>query len=367
MEPAGDLGAFQNLKAHVGALLKTRGSGRAVELLSMFPFELFRGTNDFNCEFGLLHATLPLDRYESARLQKESANDRVAYDTIAAAFSELGTHVRFIAVSLDTSNRAPINQRGLKDLQIRNLVQKYIGVEGGYLADFSYRTHAEFYTDLELDIDPNKYSGTTRERFIQILSQSTPDVQATILDGILSRFPVGSDDERTQSLADEIRGWTISLRSGAVPHPKPVNAHETVRRALADAEFLTQKNGATSAVDRVHTALHGYLIGLCTDEAIALPADASLTQVFKALRKFHPAFGSQQHRSQDLEKILNALASIVDAINSIRNSASVAHPNEVLLADAEACLAVNASSTLFHYLESKMDTWRNQPRGEAPL
>jgi hypothetical protein len=90
-------------------------------------------------------------------------------------------------------------------------------------------------------------------------------VQATILDGILQRFPVGSTRPegsaaaRTQQLADEIRHWAVGLRSGqAVAHHTPQNATETVRRALADAEHLIQKNGATSAVDRVHTALHGY-------------------------------------------------------------------------------------------------------------
>ena len=363
---AGDLGSFQNLKGHVAAILNTRGSSRSVELLSMFPFELFRGSNDFNDDFELLHATLPLDRYESARLQKDSPTDRAAYAKIAEAFTEIGSYVRFIAVTLDTSKRPPFDPRGLKDLQIKKLVQKYIGVEGGYLGDFSYRSHAEFYTDLELDIDPNKYSGTTRERFMQILSQSTPDIQATILDGILSRFAVGSNEKRTPALADEIRGWAVSLRSGAVPHPKPANTTDTVRRALADAEYLLQKNGPASAVDRVHTALHGYQLGLCSDERISLPPDASLTQVFKALRKSHPAFSSPSHRSQDLEKILNALASILDAMNPIRNQASVAHPNEVLLDDAEARLVLNASSTLFHYLESKINSWRKDAREEAP-
>jgi len=44
------------------------------------------------------------------------------------------------------------------------VTRKWIGVSGGYLGDFSYRTHHEFYPDycgIE-DIDPYKLEGTTR-------------------------------------------------------------------------------------------------------------------------------------------------------------------------------------------------------------
>jgi hypothetical protein len=284
-------------------------------------------------------------------------------------FSELGTYVRFTAVSLDTTKRAAVIQSGLKDSQIKKLVYKYIGVEAGYLGDFSYRTHADFYVDLDLEIDPNTYPGTTRERFIQILSENQPHIQATILDGILERFPVGSSEKRTTPLADEIRGWAVSLRTGnAVPRPSPANATETVRRALADAEHLLQKNGPASAVDRVHTALHGYQLGLCSEAGITVPDDASLTQVFKLLRNSHVALKAGGHRSQDIDKILNALNSILDAMNPIRNRASVAHPNPVLLDETDARLVMNASSTVFHYLESKVAAWRGTkaPKAASP-
>ena len=348
-------------------LLTARGAKRAAELLPLFPFELWAASNDFNDDFTVLYAQLPLDSYEKARLQNESKEDRVAYAKIAAAFSEIGSYVRFISVSLDTT-RAPVGEPlGLKDSQIKKLVYKYIGVEGGYLADFSYRTHADFYTDLDLDIDPYKYQGTTRERFTQILRESSPHVQATILEGILAKYPVASNEKRTEQLADEIRGWASALRSGpAVPHLTPTNAPETVRRALADADHLLKENGAISAVDRVHTALHGYQLGLCGEFGIAVPDDASLTQVFKLLRKSHPALQSTGHRAQDIERVLNALSSILDALNPIRNRASVAHPNPVLLDETDARLVINASRTIFHYLEAKVNASR-EPSTAAQL
>ncbi|MGH9831445.1 MAG: toll/interleukin-1 receptor domain-containing protein [Blastocatellia bacterium] len=106
-----------------------------------------------------------------------------------------------------------IANRRLTKFEIDKLVLRYIGVNSGYLGDFSYRKHYEFYLELNLDIDPNNYDGTTRERFIKILSESTLDVQARILEGILSRYPVGSSELRTQERYDEIAGWIVRLRA----------------------------------------------------------------------------------------------------------------------------------------------------------
>jgi hypothetical protein len=79
-----------------------------------------------------------------------------------------------------------------------------------------------------------------------------------------------------------------------------------------------------------------------------------MTELFKSIRKRHPAFADTVAGSKDVERILNAMASVVDAVNTLRNRGSVAHPNEELLAEPEAMLAVNAIRTLLHYLDGKL-------------
>jgi hypothetical protein len=55
--------------------------------------------------------------------------------------------------------------------EIARLVNRYIGVDGGYLGDFSRASHAAFYPEYgDLDVDPYQYEGTTRERLLQIVS-----------------------------------------------------------------------------------------------------------------------------------------------------------------------------------------------------
>ncbi len=136
--------------------------------------------------------------------------------------------------------------------------------------------------------------------------------------------------------------------------PSPLSASEVVRRALADADSLLKSNGATSAIDRLHTGLHGYLRSACTDAGIAVAADASVTALLKALKTDHPRLKDLGQHSQELVRVLNSFGNIIDALNTLRNHASVAHANENLLDEDEALLTVNAVRTVFNYLVQKL-------------
>ncbi|MDL5051786.1 abortive infection family protein [Oscillatoria amoena NRMC-F 0135] len=246
--------------------------------------------------------------------------------------------------------------KGLTPGQINRLVYKYIGVNGGYLGDFSYNSHSQFYAELDLPISPKDMFGTTRERFMNILETADPSTQAKIVEGILEKYPAASSDIRSQALHDEIRSWIPKLRaSGGVLSPILARPSEVVERALSDAEFLIANSGAVSGIDRLHTALHGYLKQACSDAAI-LPVDRDpdLTKLLKQIREHHPKFKARGARADDIASLQNALASIVSVLNPIRNRASVAHPNDALLDAAEAHLVINCVRTLLHYLEAKL-------------
>lgn len=364
---AGDFTVLQDALPHdqcqllfenTARVLAVRSQTRAAELLRSAPFRVVDATNHFSDEFSVLHAVVPLEEYEQLRRGQEHFAERHAFVQIAEVLSELGTYVRFIAVELALERPAqpPVQGGlGLKKSQISKLVYKYIGVSGGYLADFSYRSHHEFYVELDLDIDPYIFDGTTRERFIRILGESAPQVQARILEGVLARFATGSSDLRTPELATEIRSWITRLRAGPqVEQPTLRITSEVVERALLDAQELLRATGATSGVDRIHTALHGYLREVCCKAGLAAPQDASLTKLFKQVRKGHPAFRDTGPRSEDIVRVLQAIATILDAFNPLRNMASVAHPNPILLPEPEAMLVINTARTILHYLDEKL-------------
>jgi Abortive infection C-terminus len=245
---------------------------------------------------------------------------------------------------------------GLTKGEIIRLVNGYIGVAGGYLADFSYRTHSEFYPEYcELDEDPAKYDGTTRERFISILERSDPATQAKILRGVLRKYPPGSAVSRTADQATSIEALIRRLEAGCgVAASLPAVTSDVVTRAIDDAEALLRTTGAVSGVDRMHTAFHGFLRALCDQVGIACAADASITALYKTIRENHPGLRDLGAHSEHVDRIVKSFASAVDSLNTLRNHASIAHPNAVLLDREEAYLYVNAVRTLMAYIDAKV-------------
>lgn len=135
---------------------------------------------------------------------------------------------------------------------------------------------------------------------------------------------------------------------------KPDISSEVVLRAITDAQHLIYSSGAVSAVDRVHTALHGYLKKICDLASITYSINPSLTELFKQIRVQHPIFIVNFNSSEEIKRLFGALATIIDSLNIIRNRASVAHPNENLLDESEAILVINCVRSIMHYLDRKL-------------
>lgn len=141
---------------------------------------------------------------------------------------------------------------------------------------------------------------------------------------------------------------------GAVQAPALQITSDVVERALRDAASLMGTSGATSGVDRVHTALHGYLKDVCDRAGIAYPHDPSVTQLYKLLRTQHPDLTKSAAQDASADRILKSFSSMIDALNTVRNQGTLAHPNPILLLEAEAMVFINATRTMLHYLDAKI-------------
>lgn len=244
----------------------------------------------------------------------------------------------------------------LTEQEALRLVNRYIGVDSGYLGDFSYRTHTEFYPEYcgIYDIFPDELDGTTRQRFITIVTKQTPDRQAKILRGVLERFP--PDTEARRQFKPTVEEWIRQLEGApVVASPMPIaSMSAVVRQALIDAENLIRTSGPASAVDRVHTALHGHVNTLCAEVNIGLPERPTLQVAVKKLRENHPRLTPTGQRADEVSRVLYSMAATLDALTTLRNNATPAHPNDALLGDQEALLAINAARTIFAYIDSKV-------------
>lgn len=158
---------------------------------------------------------------------------------------------------------------------------------------------------------------------------------------------------RTQATHEEFIDIAKRLELGDGVQSPELFTSEVVRRAIDDAEKLIKVSGATSGVDRIHTALHGYLKDICRKAVIECGDDPTMTVLFKALRGKHPSFAASGPRADDITRVMNSMGTIMDAMNPIRNNASMAHPKE-LLDDPEAMLVINTARTILHYLDTKL-------------
>lgn len=253
------------------------------------------------------------------------------------------------------------NDPRLTRKEIGKLVHNWIGVNGGYLGNFSYSTHDRFWMETcDLHVDTTSYPGTTRVCFEETLFEASARDQAAALRAILEDYPPPAEPDpsaprfRSSAFLNEINSWITRLDTGQVGVELDLkSASELVRRALDDADTLMRTSGPQSAVDRVHTAMHGYLHSLCDEVGIPHDDRPTMNQLLKALRAEHPSLADQGARPDDVNKILRSMATIFDSLNPVRNNASVAHPTDELIGEPEAMLVVNTVRTLLSYMESK--------------
>ncbi len=145
------------------------------------------------------------------------------------------------------------------------------------------------------------------------------------------------------------KGGSEQVSPVAVPELKITGS--TINQAINDAKTLLGTQGATSAVDRVHTVLHGYLKQVCNEAGLQYAKDATLNQLMNLLKEKHSAFNI---KNKEVEQILNSMANVLDKLNPVRNNSSLAHSNPVLLEPDEAMFVINTVNTLLGYLNSKI-------------
>lgn len=252
---------------------------------------------------------------------------------------------------------------GLTEPEILALVNDYIGGQEGYLEGFTHASYREFYPyfcGLTVDVEAFRANhGTIRKAFIAVLRESEPAAQAKIVEGTFKKLPLEGFPEparETKAAARRKLELVLPRLRGGPPVASDELAHQSdaVDRAIRDATTLLAERGTTSGVDRIHTALHGYLLTLCRVNNIPTPKEPDLPQAFKALRAHHPSFQLTHTRVSDLNLVLNAAAQILHALNPLRNRASLAHPNEELLAEDEAALVIDAARTILNYMNRKL-------------
>src|SRR5437016_8240640 len=81
------------LRQSASKLLRRRGSGYAADLLELYPFQVFSGTNTFGDQFDVLYTPVGTDEYLDLADRKEDFDIKNGFKEIAGTVTELGTYI----------------------------------------------------------------------------------------------------------------------------------------------------------------------------------------------------------------------------------------------------------------------------------
>lgn len=252
-----------------------------------------------------------------------------------------------------------------------NSVLGYIGGEGGYLGNFTYASHAQFYPMYcGVDIDTNNFQGTTRQRFTRILSEAEPFIQSKILQGVLDKctleffenqfnegYLTQYEFEQKKRIHNNILTWISELKDkGLLESKNLIYNYEFVQETLNQCQTLISQHSCQSAIDRAHTALHGYLKETCKNEGLLIKENNPRIQDYwSKLKQEHPSIlidYSQSHLP--INQIVNTIGKLLENLNDIRNNKSYTHPNEEIIGEEEAKLVINLFRSILNYIDSKI-------------
>tara|TARA_R110001592_G_scaffold363017_1_gene679315 strand:- start:188 stop:928 length:741 start_codon:yes stop_codon:yes gene_type:complete len=135
-----------------------------------------------------------------------------------------------------------------------------------------------------------------------------------------------------------------------VANPDISNTNESVFKALEDAEVLIITQGASSAYDRMHTALHGFLRQVCINHQISYVSSDAITALLPKVSSFIKQL-PDEGRNDKVFAMLRSAGSMLDTINYLRNHHSMSHPSEHLLKESDAKFAINLARSIMTYID----------------
>ena len=139
--------------------------------------------------------------------------------------------------------------------------------------------------------------------------------------------------------------------NAAVDFPKVSLQSNTVKQAIADAELFIRERKYESAVDRIHTAFHGYLRQILDRRQIEYQSDDSLPSLYAKLHSHYRTAIQPPDVADKIKDIIRSGGSMVTKVNELRNKNTVAHANTQLIQKREAELVIRMLNALWDYIE----------------
>jgi len=245
----------------------------------------------------------------------------------------------------------------------RRKLEKLLGMNSGYVLNFSDHTFEMFFDEYRVEIDAESYlvGGPSKaNRMRTFWTKDDNHVVGRVINGLIAYGAEESCLPDETALIDDCRKAAQRLLS-----KQPVAESDALTAIAYERDFevvaehireAIEKNQPEGALDRLHTFVNKFIRITCEPYGIEVSRDKPL----------HSVFGEYVHALRDkgrlesvmVERILKSSISVLEAFNDVRNNKSLAHDNPILNYE-ESLLIFNhvaASVRFIKSLEVKINT-----------
>lgn len=242
----------------------------------------------------------------------------------------------------------------------RDNLERTLGMESGYVLDFSDRTFDDFFFDT-IGIDPQEqahlFSGrgnSKAKRLRAFIERGSPTIAAKILrqmwdyrEAMLPTSPTG-DEEKARALffttVARIEGYSDAIDTSAIEAFEP---NETLEELVASIRRDLDAKKPQAGIDRLHTYCMKRFASLVRKHGGGEcgyddPLHSRVAKYVKLLRV-------QRELTPMSERIVRSSISIFEAMNPIRNDRSFAHDNPELVEMEEARFIFDSVTAFLRY------------------
>jgi len=231
------------------------------------------------------------------------------------------------------------------------VIEQVLDMGDGYVLDFSNCTFAEFFTDLDVEIEPEATGLSKAKRLRAFFHSASTAESARVLRALLEYREPRNDDENRASL-NKYRAIVSRLEGIAVPlstAPSGPNVltlqyvrelSDKAERRLASSDFEGAITVSRTLIEAVLEQLEIRLTGATGTYS------GDFQRQYKAVAKILRIDDKDAQVDEGYKQIARGLVQIVNGLAAIRNMASDGHARHAQPQARHARVAVNSAKTV---------------------
>lgn len=235
------------------------------------------------------------------------------------------------------------------------IVEQVLGMGDGYLLDFSNRTFAEFFADLDVEIEPEDSGLSKAKRLRAFFRSASASECARILHALFEYRGEQEGDEQRASI-DKYRAIVSRLEGIAVPlSAAPIDPDVLTLQYVRELSDKAERRLAASDLEGAITVSRTLVEAVLEQLEVRLTGVSGtyagdLQRQYKAVAKILRIDDKDDQVDEGFKQIARGLVQIVNGLAAIRNMASDGHARHVQPQDRHARVAVNSAKTVASFL-----------------